>query len=360
MSKLNRFRNIDVSTATFPLALDLSSHTIVYKVTGTLAITTDHIIGPEGTAKEGMQVLIDYQATVTTSSKTYTIVVFGIRIPVSWLAGKLKIFCEYHAAAWDVWILPSLDTLHNIKLEMLDPGIVDDTTLAVDGTTGLFIVKTGGIGSDQLATAVKDGIAAKALGSDVTTLAGRVTATEGDITTLQGRATSDEGDITTLQGYRVTDSGAITVLQGYRVTDAAAIATLQGYRTTDSGNITTLQGLVAGILASSGRETSTIINADTAGATLYARVIADTSGNSVAYTLPALSGVNVGDKVTLQRIGGNAATLAPHAGDTLYPIGSLTADVASVAVSATGKSVTVIVTGVYGGRPVAWQVIEAT
>jgi len=155
--EVKSFKAIDVSTASFPVLCLLDSPVIQYKAYGTKALSANVTIDPSGTAKEGMIVLFDYRATITTTVAVsrfgdYSLTIFGTKLPYSFLAKKCKIFCEYHGAAWAVYILPSIDSIPAIKLEMIDPTILDDTTLAADGTTGIFKVKDAGVGATQLAT----------------------------------------------------------------------------------------------------------------------------------------------------------------------------------------------------------------
>ncbi|MEI6297498.1 MAG: hypothetical protein WCO84_07750, partial [bacterium] len=81
--------------------------------------------------------------------------------------------------------------------------------------------------------------------------------------------------------------------------------------------------------------------------------IADTASGAVALTLPLASTLVIGTPVKLLRIGANAATLKPNASDKIYPATSYTVDVASVACSATAKSITAILVSAS-----EWQVIQ--
>jgi len=157
MSKINTVHKIDVSTASFPYSLLLASRVSRYKIYGTKALAVNIAINPSGTPKEGMSVKIDYSATVTTTTAVsrfgdYSLSIFGTAIPYSLLAVKLRIECEYINSAWQVYIKQSADVIPYIKLEALDPAIVDDTTLSVDVTTGKLKVKPLGIAAVSLAT----------------------------------------------------------------------------------------------------------------------------------------------------------------------------------------------------------------
>lgn len=157
MSQTNTIHKINVATATFPYSIVLSSAVTRYKVYGTLAMAADTTIVASGTPKEGMVVNIDYVAAITTTTTgsrfgDYFFKVFGVSIPYSLLSKKLKIFAEYSNSAWAVFIVPSADSIPFISLESLGADIVDDSTLAVDGTTGKYKVKALGVAAAQLAT----------------------------------------------------------------------------------------------------------------------------------------------------------------------------------------------------------------
>jgi len=157
MSKINTIHEIDVSTVSFPYSLLLASRVSRYKIYGTKALTVNTAINPSGTPKKGMVVTIDYTATVTVTTAIsrfgdYSLSIFGTAIPYSLLAKKLKIECEYLNSAWAVYIKQSTDVLPYIALEAIDPAVVDESTLSVDGTTGKLKVKPLGITAASLAT----------------------------------------------------------------------------------------------------------------------------------------------------------------------------------------------------------------
>jgi hypothetical protein len=157
MSKIHTVHQINVATASFPLSLVLSSRVSRYNVYGSKAMTSSHVITYSGTPREGMEVDIDYCAAITVANSSgmlgdYSLVIFGATVPYSYLAKKMKIHAEYVNAGWKVYMLPSLDTIQSIWIDLLDPAIVDGSTLSVDGSSGKLIVKSGGIAALQLAT----------------------------------------------------------------------------------------------------------------------------------------------------------------------------------------------------------------
>lgn len=148
MSKLKTVKPIDVSTESFPVYLQLNSQVNTYKVHGTKVLSANAAISPSGTPVEGMVVLIDYTANVSSPVSSsrfgdYKLEVFGVKIPYSFLALKLKIWCEYHNSAWSVFMLPSIDSIPFIKIESIDPAIIDTNSMSADGATGKFGVKDG-------------------------------------------------------------------------------------------------------------------------------------------------------------------------------------------------------------------------
>lgn len=154
--KVNTIREIDVSTASFPVSLNLASKVSRYKLYGTKSITVDIVIDPTGTPKEGMLVVIDHSATLTTTTAVsrfgdYKLTVFGTKLPYSHLSTKVKIYCEYHDSAWDVFMLRSVGVLPYVSLEGIDPAILDPANLIADPTTGLFKIKDLGVPAAKLA-----------------------------------------------------------------------------------------------------------------------------------------------------------------------------------------------------------------
>jgi hypothetical protein len=158
MSRIKTIRTINVATASFPISLELSSRVEKYKIYGTKALSVDVHINPSGTPSEGMVVLIDYTATITTTTLVsrfgdYSFNIFSTKVPYSFLAKKCKIWCEYVNGTWSVFILPSIDSIPFNKLESLDlTDILDGSTLDADGTTGKMKIKTGGVTGTQLAS----------------------------------------------------------------------------------------------------------------------------------------------------------------------------------------------------------------
>ncbi len=155
MSKINSICPINLATASFPVLLTLESRVSQYKIYGAKAISANCTIDPTGTPKEGMVVLIDYEGVVITTTADsrfgdFSLAVFGVKVPYSWLAKKSKIWCEYHNSAWSVFILPSVDSLPFIKAEALHESIVDDTTLGIDTTTGEIIIKDLGVSTAKI------------------------------------------------------------------------------------------------------------------------------------------------------------------------------------------------------------------
>ena len=152
MSKTNSIRKIDLTTEASPALVLLGSSVSTYKLTGTRVLTNNFEITPSGTPNEGMFVAMDYTGSITPGVGPYTFKIFNTEVPSSWMVRKLKIWCEFTNGAWSVYILPSLDVHGSIGLQMIDTGIVDNTTLGVSGSTGQFIIKVGGVAALQLAT----------------------------------------------------------------------------------------------------------------------------------------------------------------------------------------------------------------
>lgn len=158
MAQVNSVKLIDVSTASFPYTIDLTSQVSRYKVYGTKVLSSNCSLQLSGTPKEGMVVMFDYTATITTtkvSDKVYGdhhVFVFGSKIPYSYLNKPLKIWCEYSNSAWQVFAFQTISEVPAIGIEGLPADIVDDSTLAIDTTTGSLKVKTEGVTATQLAT----------------------------------------------------------------------------------------------------------------------------------------------------------------------------------------------------------------
>ena len=154
--KLNKGHLINVATATFPYSIILDSATTRYDIYGTKALVADIAINPSGTPSDYMMVVFNYRATITTTVALsrfgdHELTIFGTKVPYSYLAKKLKIYCEFSSSVWNVWIIPSIDTIPSISLELLKlDEIVDDSTMSYDGTTGKLKVKDDGITVDQL------------------------------------------------------------------------------------------------------------------------------------------------------------------------------------------------------------------
>lgn len=137
--------------------INLSSPVQCYKITGNRTIASNISIAPTGTAKEGMVVMFDYlPGTVTANEANYKsgacgLKVFGVDIPYTFIATKMKIYCEYVSSAWHVIMIPSFGTLPVITADAMSSAIWDDATIEYDATTNTVRVKDSGIGHDKMA-----------------------------------------------------------------------------------------------------------------------------------------------------------------------------------------------------------------
>ena len=459
MAKINSYRKLDVSSESFPVTLILESNVTRYKIYGSKELSGDVVIDWSGAPKEGMMVTMDYQAQVTTTIiispfGDYAFSIFGTKIPYSWLSKKLKIWCEYLNAGWSVYILPSVDTLPNIMLEMLAPGILDETTLSTDGTTGQYIIKVGGVAAAQLAT---DAVESAKIKAKAVTLAKMADLTRGSLIVgnssglpaelnaktsgyiivgdgvdtksiaVSGDVTISSSGVVTIGANKVLSAmiAALQIANGHiaaaagivftkmaafvavskipvinssgfieaGTVDAAKLAYLDvatpglaeaskalvmdSSKRIDTLDITTPKIGGVAITATAGqinylstvtsdvqdqitraatRSAMTILTVGTytaTWATLQSIYIADTGGGAVLLNLPLAETVPAGFQVRLLRVGGAAATAYKSGSDTLYPIGSISGPVGSIACSATAKGLVLTTDGVAN-----WYVIS--
>lgn len=384
MAQTNTIKKINVATASFPVTINLDSATRRYKLYGSLSgISSDKTITYSGTPVEGMTVEFDYSCTVTTDGN-HTIILFGVSLPQTLLQHKMKLYCEYTNAAWQVYMLVSMEALTASAGGVVIVGNTGFTTLA-PGTAGKVIVDSGtafaavalsgdvtvdgsgvmAIGADKVtATMVKDGDLANT----------HINAAAGIVFTKMAALTASRAPVLNASGFIEASSVTATELGKLAglTADTAELNKLDGL-TADTAELNKLDGVTAStaeinylvgvtgaiqdqIDSGIAKLSYTEISADTTAtaSTLKSVYIIDTTGGAVDLTLPDGATLTVGTQVRIVQIGGNTASLVPDGSDKIYPITSYTVDAASASPSGTGKSILAVLRSA-----TEWQVIQA-
>lgn len=364
MAKVKSVHKIDVSTASFPVSMLLNSMVNTYKVYGSKTLSADVAIVPSGTPSEGMSVLIDYVAAISSPISgsrfgDYKLEIFGVKVPYSFLAKKLKIWCEYSNSAWSVFMLPSADSIPFIKLESIDPAILDDTTLTYDGTTGLFKIKTGGITNAMINASAAIAYTKLALTGAILNadLAGSIAwtkllagtakrilgtnASTGVVEELSSATYPTTDELAYLKG--VTSAIQTQLANRYTKTEADDITNALGVLIADTYTKAETDNLIAGV--GSGVETYTTISGNTTltAATIKQNIRIDATGGGVDITLPPANTLDEGYTTEWVVMGANAARLLRQGSDK---IGDLTgAEVTALTITGAGNRVKTICDG---------------
>ena len=360
MAQSPTIKKINVATASFPYTVNLASDTQHYKLYGTKTLTTGISITPTGTPVEGMEVTIDYTATLTGN---YALTVFGQAIPKMLNQTRCMFVCKYNAGAWSVMVLMSVDGLDGQSGNIIIVGNTGIEPLDASTEGGIIVGSGTGIAVKTLSEDVtmdKDGKVT--IGSKKVTAAkiADTTITDAQISTGAAIARSKQAALTPSR-LLVSDGSGYDSVSAVTATEAAYLSgvtsAIQTQINTVSGNLTSEIARVEGIINDGlSLTTHTEISADTTAtaATLKQSYIADTSGGAVYLTLPVGSTLTIGTTVRLLRIGGSAAGFKPGGSDKIYPSTAYTVDQASVVCSGTGKSITAVLRAAN-----AWQVIQA-
>ena len=306
-------RSTDVSTASFPLTLNVASDTEVYYLHGTKTLSGDLTIQSSDVPTKDVTLWIICNTAVTVGSNTFSI--FGKTINPKVALTPFVALCFYTESAWTVFA-------HNV------PMAPDGSTLEVDGTTGNLQLKNGGVTLAKLATDTVNALAAKATTTALSDAVDALTIlinANASTTTLNAAVDA----LTLLINAKVSQSDYDTAIGN--IGDAIALLTSKTYvdgliaaintnLSTNYSDNTAVTALVTAAVGTAKNLVPTEITSSVAftAATIKRNIRINVTAGAVTATLPDASTLPLGFYVEFIQIGSaGAATIHAYGSQTL-------------------------------------------